>query len=128
MSEGACRAPDAPSRRHAATLPPGVRKPRNRCSDSIGISVRIRSESSTTIWQHDLSGGLRMLRIGIDVHAISSHFVLPLLIRRTGGLVVEMTDGTAEYNVGCRHREGFYYDLVKAAAGLYRAGGHGARG
>ena len=41
--------------------------------------------------------------------------MLPLLIRRPGGLVVEMTDGTAEYNAAYRHRVGFYYDLVKAA-------------
>jgi len=69
----------------------------------------------TTLWEHDLSDGLRMLRIGIDTHAITSHFALPLLIRRAGGLVVEMTDGTAEYNAAYRHHEGFYYDLVKAA-------------
>lgn len=69
----------------------------------------------TTIWEHDLAGGLRMLRIGIDTHAITSHFALPLLIRHPGGLVVEMTDGTAGYNAAYRHHEGFYYDLVKAA-------------
>ena len=69
----------------------------------------------TTLWEHDLSDGLRMLRLGIDTHAITSHFLLPLLIRRPGGLVVEMTDGTAEYNAAYRYREGFYYDLVKAA-------------
>jgi NAD(P)-dependent dehydrogenase (short-subunit alcohol dehydrogenase family) len=69
----------------------------------------------TTVWEHDLSDGLRMLRIGIDTHAVTSHFTLPLLIRHPGGLVVEMTDGTAEYNAAYRYREGFYYDLVKAA-------------
>jgi hypothetical protein len=46
-----------------------------------------------------------MLRIGIDTHAITSHFALPLLIRHPGGLVVEMTDGTAEYNAAYRHHE-----------------------
>jgi NAD(P)-dependent dehydrogenase (short-subunit alcohol dehydrogenase family) len=45
-----------------------------------------------TLWEHDLSGGLRMLRMGIDTHAITGHFALPLLIRRTGGLVLELTD------------------------------------
>jgi NAD(P)-dependent dehydrogenase (short-subunit alcohol dehydrogenase family) len=73
------------------------------------------SEFGTAMWKHDLAGGLRMLRIGIDTHIITSHFVLPLLIRRPGGLVVEMTDGTAEYNAAYRHHEGLYYDLVKAA-------------
>lgn len=73
------------------------------------------AQFGSTLWEHDLPGGLRMLRIGIDTHAITSHFALPLLIRHPGGLVVEMTDGTAEYNASYRHREGFYYDLVKAA-------------
>jgi NAD(P)-dependent dehydrogenase (short-subunit alcohol dehydrogenase family) len=73
------------------------------------------AQFGTTVWEHDLAGGLRMLRIGIDTHAITSHFALPLLIRHPGGLVVEMTDGTAEYNAAYRHHEGFYYDLVKAA-------------
>ena len=39
-----------------------------------------------------------MLRLAIDTHLITSHFALALLIRRPGGLVVEMTDGTLEYN------------------------------
>src|SRR6266567_3364356 len=56
-----------------------------------------------------------MLGIGIDTRGITSHLALPLLIRHQGGLVVEMTDGTAEYNAADRHHEGFYYDLVKAA-------------
>ena len=47
-----------------------------------------------------------MLRIGIDTHAITSHFSLPFLIRHPGGLVVEMTDGTVEYNAVYRHNEG----------------------
>ncbi|GES27767.1 SDR family oxidoreductase [Streptomyces angustmyceticus] len=73
------------------------------------------AQFGTTLWEHDLPGGLRMLRMGIDTHAITSHHALPLLIRRPGGLVIEMTDGTAEYNAAYRHHEGFYYDLVKAA-------------
>ena len=39
-----------------------------------------------------------MLRLAIDTHIITSHFALPLLIKNPGGLVVEMTDGTADYN------------------------------
>jgi NAD(P)-dependent dehydrogenase (short-subunit alcohol dehydrogenase family) len=69
----------------------------------------------TPLWRLDLAGGLRMLRLGIDTHAITSHAALPLLIRRPGGLVVEMTDGTAEYNAKYRHEAGFFYDLVKSA-------------
>jgi NAD(P)-dependent dehydrogenase (short-subunit alcohol dehydrogenase family) len=73
------------------------------------------SQFGSRLWEQDLAGGLRLLRIGIDTHIITSHFALPLLIRRPGGLVLELTDGTAEYNTAYRHREGFYYDLVKAA-------------
>ena len=73
------------------------------------------AQFGTKLWEHDLEGGLRMLRMGIDTHAITSHVALPLLIRRPGGMVVEMTDGTAEYNVAYRHQVGFYYDLIKAA-------------
>jgi NAD(P)-dependent dehydrogenase (short-subunit alcohol dehydrogenase family) len=65
------------------------------------------------LWELDLPSGLRMLRLGIETHAITSHAALPLLIRRPGGLVVEMTDGTAEYNARYRHQAGFFYDLVK---------------
>lgn len=67
------------------------------------------------LWEHSLEGGLRMLRLGIDTHAITSHFALPLLIRRPGGLVIEMTDGTTEYNRKYRADAGFFYDLVKVS-------------
>src|SRR5690606_8960563 len=64
--------------------------------------------------EHNLDNGLRMLRLGVDTHAITSHHALPLLLRRPGGLVVEVTDGTAEYN-GAHYRSSFFYDLVKTA-------------
>jgi NAD(P)-dependent dehydrogenase (short-subunit alcohol dehydrogenase family) len=66
------------------------------------------------VWESTLEVGLRMLRLGVDTHAITSHFALPLMIRRPGGLVVEVTDGTAEYNA-TRYRVSFFYDLAKAA-------------
>ena len=66
------------------------------------------------VWQHSLDRGLRLLRLGIDTHLITSHFTLPLLIRKPGGLVVEMTDGTAEYNQA-NYRLSIYYDLVKTS-------------
>jgi NAD(P)-dependent dehydrogenase (short-subunit alcohol dehydrogenase family) len=70
-------------------------------------------EFSTPLWEHDLARGLRMLRLALDTHLITSHFALPLLIRRPGGLVVEMTDGTWAYN-GTRYRNSAFYDLAKA--------------
>jgi NAD(P)-dependent dehydrogenase (short-subunit alcohol dehydrogenase family) len=74
------------------------------------------------LWEHDLSGGLRMLRMGIDTHLITAALALPLMLRHPGGLVVEMTDGTFEYNRKFRERVGFYYDLVKAAVGRITLG------
>lgn len=67
------------------------------------------------LWEHSLDGGLRMLRLGIDTHAITSHYALPLLIREPGGLVIEMTDGTTGYNANYRAEVGYFYDLVKVS-------------
>jgi NAD(P)-dependent dehydrogenase (short-subunit alcohol dehydrogenase family) len=67
------------------------------------------------VWEHDLAGGLRMLRLALETHLVTSHVALPLLIRRPGGLVVEMTDGTWAYN-GTRYRNSTFYDLAKAGA------------
>jgi NAD(P)-dependent dehydrogenase (short-subunit alcohol dehydrogenase family) len=71
-------------------------------------------EWNTPVWEHDLEKGLRMLRLAIDTHLITSHFALPLLIREGGGLVVEMTDGTRDYNAD-RYRVSAFYDLAKTA-------------
>ncbi|SED53663.1 SDR family oxidoreductase [Streptomyces sp. TLI_105] len=65
-------------------------------------------------WENDLAGGLRMLELGVRTHAITSHLAVPLLIRNPGGLVVEVTDGTAAYN-STHFRENLYYDLAKNA-------------
>jgi NAD(P)-dependent dehydrogenase (short-subunit alcohol dehydrogenase family) len=69
---------------------------------------------SAKLWEHDLDKGLRLLRLAVETHLITSHFALPLLIRRPGGLVVEMTDGTAEYNAE-NYRVSAFYDLAKSA-------------
>jgi NAD(P)-dependent dehydrogenase (short-subunit alcohol dehydrogenase family) len=69
---------------------------------------------NTPIWKHDLADGLRILRLAIDTHLITSHFLLPLLIEKPGGLLVEVTDGTLEYNAS-NYRISAYYDLAKVA-------------
>jgi NAD(P)-dependent dehydrogenase (short-subunit alcohol dehydrogenase family) len=66
------------------------------------------------VWEHDLANGLRMLHLAIDTHLITAHFALPLLIQRPGGLLVEVTDGTADYNAA-NYRLSPYYDLSKVA-------------
>jgi NAD(P)-dependent dehydrogenase (short-subunit alcohol dehydrogenase family) len=71
-------------------------------------------EWNVPVWKHSLENGLRMLRLAIDTHIITSHFALPLLINNPGGLVVEMTDGTAEYN-NANYRVSLFYDLAKTS-------------
>jgi NAD(P)-dependent dehydrogenase (short-subunit alcohol dehydrogenase family) len=71
-------------------------------------------EWNAPVWKHDLENGLRLLRLAIDTHLITSHFALPLLIREPGGLVVEMTDGTREYN-SVHYRLSMFYDQAKNA-------------
>jgi NAD(P)-dependent dehydrogenase (short-subunit alcohol dehydrogenase family) len=71
-------------------------------------------EWNKPVWEHDLANGLRMLRLAIDTHLITAHFALPLLIQRPGGLLVEVTDGTADYNAA-NYRLSPYYDLSKVA-------------
>ncbi|MCQ4045912.1 SDR family oxidoreductase [Streptantibioticus rubrisoli] len=70
-------------------------------------------EFGKKVWELRLADGLRMLRLGVEAHLVTSHLALPLLIRRPGGLVVEVTDGTAEFNR--RYRENLFFDLAKNA-------------
>jgi NAD(P)-dependent dehydrogenase (short-subunit alcohol dehydrogenase family) len=72
-------------------------------------------EWNKPVWEHDLQKGLRLLRLGIDTHLVTAHHALRLLIERPGGLLVEVTDGTAEYNAD-HYRLSPFYDLVKVAA------------
>jgi NAD(P)-dependent dehydrogenase (short-subunit alcohol dehydrogenase family) len=69
---------------------------------------------NTPIWELDLADGLRTLRLAIDTHLITSHHLLPLLIAQPGGLLVEVTDGTSDYNA-TRYRISVFYDLAKVA-------------
>jgi NAD(P)-dependent dehydrogenase (short-subunit alcohol dehydrogenase family) len=71
-------------------------------------------EWNKPVWEHDLQNGLRMLRLAIDTHLITAHYALPLMIERPGGLLVEVTDGTADYNAG-HYRINPFYDLAKVA-------------
>ena len=76
-------------------------------------------EWNKPVWESDLDYGLRLLRLAIDTHAITSHFAIPLLLETPGGLVVEVNDGTANYN-DKTYRNSFFYDLAKA--GVQRMG------
>jgi NAD(P)-dependent dehydrogenase (short-subunit alcohol dehydrogenase family) len=69
---------------------------------------------NTPVWKLGLDDGLRILRLAIDTHLITSHHLLPLLVDRPGGLLVEVTDGTTRYNEG-HYRISVFYDLAKVA-------------
>jgi NAD(P)-dependent dehydrogenase (short-subunit alcohol dehydrogenase family) len=71
-------------------------------------------EWNVPIWKHSLDKGLHLLRLAIDTHLITSHFALPLLIKKPGGLLVEVTDGTEEYNRNT-YRLSPFYDLAKVS-------------
>jgi NAD(P)-dependent dehydrogenase (short-subunit alcohol dehydrogenase family) len=109
------------------------------------------AEWDKPVWEHSLTDGLRILRLAIDTHLVTARFAFPLLIRRpasacptdqrrreAGGgpsvgnsLVVEVTDGTAEYNAD-HYRLNVYYDLAKIApirlarSWAHELGPHGA--
>lgn len=66
-------------------------------------------------WEHDLGNGLRALRNGLDTHLITLHTLLPLMVRRRRGLVVEITDGDEMFND--RYRGSMFFDMIKVAIG-----------
>ncbi|PYD85453.1 short-chain dehydrogenase [Pseudomonas syringae pv. pisi] len=72
------------------------------------------NEWEKPVWEHDLDKGLRMLRLAIDTHLITAHHALPLMLEHAGGLLVEITDGTAAYNAD-HYRLNPFYDLAKTA-------------
>lgn len=66
------------------------------------------------LWQHDHNAGRRLLDAGLLTHLNTSHAALGLMVRHPGALVVEVTDGTREYN-RTHYREALYLDLTKTA-------------
>jgi NAD(P)-dependent dehydrogenase (short-subunit alcohol dehydrogenase family) len=63
------------------------------------------------MWEQSLETGLQLLRQAVHTHIITSRYAIPLLVARGSGLVIEVTDGTAESG----YRGTFYYDLVKSS-------------
>src|SRR5262245_21635660 len=71
------------------------------------------AEWNKPIWDVDLDVGLRILRLAIDTHVITAHHLLPLLTK-PGGLLVEISDGTIDYNAA-HYRISAFYDLAKVS-------------
>ncbi len=62
-------------------------------------------------WDHDLRDGLTLLERAVTTHIITAHALVPFMVARRHGLVVEVTDGNTS-----AYRGSFFYDLAKAAA------------
>jgi NAD(P)-dependent dehydrogenase (short-subunit alcohol dehydrogenase family) len=60
------------------------------------------------LWEQDLEQGLRLVRNAVETHVITSHALLPRMVARRSGLVIEVTDGNT-----ARYRGSFFYDLAK---------------
>ena len=61
-------------------------------------------------WAANLDNGLRMLQQAVHSHIITSHFAVPLMLERRGGIIFEITDGDSFY-----YRGNIFYDLVKTS-------------
>jgi NAD(P)-dependent dehydrogenase (short-subunit alcohol dehydrogenase family) len=72
------------------------------------------AEWNTPVWEYDLDKGLRILSLAVTTHLITAHHLLPLVVGRPGGLLVEVTDGTLAYNQS-HYRISVFYDLAKVA-------------
>jgi len=66
------------------------------------------TEFSKRFWEVNLENGLQMLKQGVHSHVITSHFLAPLMLKRRGAIIFEITDGDAFY-----YRGNIFYDLVK---------------
>ena len=61
-----------------------------------------------TFWTVNLQNGLSMLQQAIHSHIITSHYAVPLMLRRRRAIIFEITDGDGFY-----YRGNLFYDLVK---------------
>jgi NAD(P)-dependent dehydrogenase (short-subunit alcohol dehydrogenase family) len=68
------------------------------------------TEWGKPFWEHSLEDGLQMQRLAVATHIVTSWHLVPLMVDRGGGLVVEITDG-----VGPEYRGSFFYDLAKSS-------------
>lgn len=60
-------------------------------------------------WEQSLDNGLLLLRQAVDTHIITSRYAVPLMVARKSGLILEITDGTADSG----YRSSMFYDLAK---------------
>jgi len=80
--------------------------------NDIGGEAYVQFDRS--LWEYDLDEGKKLFDTGFTTHLHTSHAALELLIRRPGGLVVEVTDGTRAYN-SSHFRSAVPLDITKTA-------------
>jgi NAD(P)-dependent dehydrogenase (short-subunit alcohol dehydrogenase family) len=61
-------------------------------------------------WQHNLEGGLSLVRNAVDTHIITSWYVALWMVKRKHGLIIEVADG-----ITSGYRGSLFYDLAKAS-------------
>lgn len=69
-------------------------------------------------WESDFEAGMRLIRAGLLTHLATAHAALPLVTSTPGGLVVEITDGTKDYN-DTHFRDSVWLDLTKTAVSRF---------
>lgn len=85
--------------------------------DVWGGELLMDLDDPSPCWERPLAPALRMLRLGVETHVITSHLLLGLVAKQQGGVVVQVTDGTWAFNQA-NYRKPLAYDLVKS--GLIR--------
>jgi len=68
------------------------------------------TEWEKPFWQADADKGFLMLERAVNTHIITSRHAVPLMLRKPGGLIVEITDGAGMY-----YRGNAFYDLAKSS-------------
>jgi NAD(P)-dependent dehydrogenase (short-subunit alcohol dehydrogenase family) len=69
------------------------------------------ADFESAYWESDLGNALTLVRNAVDTHLIALHRLLPLVVRKEGGLVIEVTDGDNDDYVGA----GIPYYLAKCS-------------
>jgi NAD(P)-dependent dehydrogenase (short-subunit alcohol dehydrogenase family) len=88
------------------TSPADVDSVRSRVGDRLDILVDDVwggdpfVDFETAYWDSDLDQALSVVRNAVETHLIALHRLLPLVVARPGGLVIEVTDGDDDEYVG----------------------------
>lgn len=68
------------------------------------------TEWGRPFWEASPDKGFLMLERAVNTHIVTSRHAVPLMLRKPGGLIIEITDGAAMY-----YRGNAFYDLAKSS-------------